>query len=639
MSNEMVRLQGSLPPTIQPSDGPVDPHARIEVTVKLRRKTQTGIPTLDEFLVGKRAVGVDRQALIETYGASREDADAVAAWAQGQGLSVAATDLGLRQVRLVGTAAAVGRAFAVSLTVHTDSRTGLEYRSHDTDLSIPTGLKDVITGVFGLDTRQVTVRHERRMDRRALTDADPKESFPGSFYPTDVAELYNFPPTTGAGQKVAILEFGGAFDQAELQSYFTGTLGFDTAPTTNALFVLGAQMEVDDENTTGEVYLDIEVVGGMAPGAVIDVYFAPWGADGYLTAVETALRNDDYAAISISYGLDEDLASTAGTAGWDMLNNAVDLAFSEAAAIGVPVFVSTGDQGSGSGRGSVKVQGRRFGITYETPELHACYPATSPYATAVGGTQLYAEDGAIAAEVVWNELGGPIRTHYFDATGAPKTGNVFRGGATGGGVSRHYTTPPSYQTKAGITLRSGNTPPAAGRCIPDVAGNSGASTGYVVTQPPSSELPLAPVGGTSAAAPMWAALMARVREALATSLGGTIPTFFLNDFIYANGTSGAFRDITQGREFSYPPDSPGGVAGDFTPTGTNRSSTADGYDTRVGYDLCTGWGSPDGVALVAQLRAWLQANPPAAATGQQAAGRPEAGSDPLTPAEAVPQGS
>ena len=130
---------------------------------------------------------------------------------------------------------------------------------------------------------------------------------------------------------------------------------------------------------------------------------------------------------------------------------------------------------------------------------------------------------------------------------------------------------------------SGNTPPAAGRCIPDVAGNAGSSTGYIVTQPPGSQLALAPVGGTSAAAPMWAALMACVRETLAASLGGTIPVFFLND-----------------------------VAGAFTPTGTNRSSTANGYNTSAGYDLCTGWGSPNGVALVAQLGAWLKANPPAA---------------------------
>jgi kumamolisin len=611
MPNEMVRLQGSLPSTRHPTVGPVDPHARIEFTVKLRRKTQAGLPTLDQFLAGDRAKGVNRQALIETYGASRADADAVAKWALSQGLSVASTDLGHRQVRLVGSAAAVGRAFAVSLTLHKDRRTGQEFRSHDTDISIPADLKDVITGVFGLDTRQVTVRYERRVGRRAMASADPKASFPGSFYPTDVAKLYNFPPTTGAGQKVAILEFGGGFDPAALQSYFTGTIGLATAPTTNALFILGAQMDIND-GATGEVYLDIEVVGGMAPSAIMDVYFAPWGAEGYLTAVETAITNDDYAAISISYGLDEDLASTSDNPGWDMLNKAVDQAFGEAAAIGVPVFVSTGDQGSGSGRGGVvDAQGHQIEVTYQTPALHACYPATSPYATAVGGTQLYADNGAITAEVVWNELGAAIKATYIDETGAQKKGNIFVGGATGGGVSRHYTTAPSYQTKAGINLMSGNTPPAAGRCIPDVAGNAGSSTGYIVTQPPGSQLALAPVGGTSAAAPMWAALMACVRETLAASLGGKIPVFFLNDFIYASGSSDAFRDIVQGRAFSYTPDSQG-VAGAFTPTGTNRSSKANGYNTSAGYDLCTGWGSPNGVALVAQLGAWLKANPPAA---------------------------
>ena len=66
-------------------------------------------------------------------------------------------------------------------------------------------------------------------------------------------------------------------------------------------------MQIDD-GATGEVYLDIEVVGSMAPKATIDVYFAPWSGEGYLNAIDQAVHNDDYAAISISYGLDEDLA-------------------------------------------------------------------------------------------------------------------------------------------------------------------------------------------------------------------------------------------------------------------------------------------------------------------------------------------
>jgi kumamolisin len=123
----------------------------------------------------------------------------------------------------------------------------------------------------------------------------------------------------------------------------------------------------------------------------------------------------------------------------------------------------------------------------------------------------------------------------------------------GGGVSDRYKQIPSYQSDAGIALQSVNNPAAKGRCIPDVAGNAGATTGYLVSQPHRSQFPIAPVGGTSAAAPMWAALMACVRAALSSESTATVPTIFLNDFVYQNGKTAAFRDIVGGREFALNP--------------------------------------------------------------------------------------
>ena len=104
----------------------------------------------------------------------------------------------------------------------------------------------------------------------------------GLVFPNQVAQLYNFPPTQGAGQRVAILEFGGGFDQSVLADYFTKNIGLKTPPTVNAIPVLGAAMQIDD-GATGEVYLDIEVVGSMAPKATIDVYFARGLARAILT--------------------------------------------------------------------------------------------------------------------------------------------------------------------------------------------------------------------------------------------------------------------------------------------------------------------------------------------------------------------
>ena len=90
-------------------------------------------------------------------------------------------------------------------------------------------------------------------------------------------------------------------------------------------------MDVND-GATGEVYLDIEVVGAMAPKSIIDVYFAPWAGDGYLNSIDQAIHNDDYAAISISYGIDEDMQGDSENPAWPLLNQNVDAAFREAAA-------------------------------------------------------------------------------------------------------------------------------------------------------------------------------------------------------------------------------------------------------------------------------------------------------------------
>jgi kumamolisin len=601
MADRLVPLKGSVPTNNHPLLGAVDPGERIEVTVKVRRKSEEGLPTLDEFVAGKRAHGITRQILAERYGAAQQDVNEVRDWALKNKLSIGNVDLPRRQVHLVGSAGAMQQAFGVTLSRYNHARTKSQFRCPEHDIQIPESLEKIITGVFGLNNMPIVVRRGVRVARRMSASADPKQQFPGSFYPNEVARLYNFPPTQGEGQRVAILEFGGGYDQSVLNDYFTTNIGLATPPTVNGISVLGTKIQVDDD-VTGEVYLDIEIVGAMAPKVVMDVFFAPWTGEGYLNAIEQAIHNDDYAAISISYGLDEDLKGSSQNPTWPMLNTAIDEAFRDGTAIGVPIFVSSGDQGSSSLSGEGQDQNE---VTAYSATAHAGYPATSPYATAVGGTQLYASGGAISSEVVWNELGQMQQGQYTDELGKLVNGKYYLGGATGGGVSDRYKTTPSYQTGAGIQLKSANTPPATGRCIPDIAGNAGVSTGYLVSQPPGEGIAIAPVGGTSAAAPMWAALMACIRESLNTTLNGSVPSFFFNDFVYAVGTTSAFRDIVGGRELTYGTDGQANP-GKFTPVGNNRSTGANGYLAQKGYDLCTGWGTPNGVELLNQLESWLQ---------------------------------
>jgi kumamolisin len=605
MAEKLVPLVGSVPPNRHQAEGSVDPRERIEVTIKLRRKVQAGLPTLDEFVAGRRAAGMTRAKLVTRYGAAQDDIDKVHDWAVQSGLSVSRVEPGCRQIHVVGSVDAMSRAFGVELGRYLHARTKTHFRCPKSDIQVPESLAPIITGVFGLNDMPVVVHHGVRVGRKAAASANPKTQFPGSFYPNEVAKLYNFPPTDGAGQRVAILEFGGGFDQSVLAAYFTNNIGLATPPVVNSISVLGEPIKVD-EDVTGEVYLDIEIVGAMAPKATIDVYFAPWTGEGYLNAIQQAVHNDDYAAVSISYGIDEDLRGSTGDPGWPMLNKNVDEAFQDAVAVGIPVFVSSGDQGSSSLRGVLSDQ--QTEITVYSKSAHAGYPATSPYVTAVGGTMLYANGSAISEEVVWNELGAVQQGQFYGETGTLQNGKYYFGGACGGGVSDHYKTMPSYQSGADITLHSANGGGASGRCVPDVAGNSGSSTGYLVSQPPGSNPAVAPVGGTSAAAPMWAALMARVRESLAQTFNGSVPVFFFNDFVYANGTTAAFRDIVGGREFTYTSDGEQ-VAGAFIPVGNNRSTEADGYSAQKGYDMCTGWGSPNGAELLKQLETWLKQRP------------------------------
>jgi kumamolisin len=594
MAIKMKTLRGSVPANTHALVGQVDPQESIDITIRLRRKSEDGLPTLAEFVAGKRAF-MSRHDLEERHGASAADARAVERWARANKLSVSNKNLGRRHVTLTGSAEAMNKAFGVTLSHYKHKRTDTTFRSPNRDVSIPAALAPIVSGVFGLSDMPVAVRRRKVAMARAAAIGDLKAQFPGSFYPTEVARLYNFPAKmTGKGEKVAVLEFGGGFDPKVLASYFKNTLGLSSAPTVNALSVLGAKNHPGKDGTTGEVYLDIEVIGGMAPAATIDVYFAPWTGNGYLTAIEEAIHNDDYAAVSISYGLDEDMQGGTKNQGWPMLNHNIEEAFRDAAAVGIPVFVSTGDQGSSSQRGAVLVLGHPVEVTVYSPTAHASYPASSPYATAVGGTQLYEKDGKIDKEVVWNEL-GPLQNGFY------------WGGATGGGVSDRYPQVPSYQTDAGIKPVSANGG-TTGRGIPDVSGNAGASTGYLVSQPPGSQDPIAPVGGTSASAPMWAALMACVRQALAGPFRGSVPPYFFNDFVYAKGKTAAFHDIVSGRHMAF--DAHLSMQpGSFVAKGTNQSAAATGYEAKKGYDLCTGWGSPNGAELLTELTAWLKAQP------------------------------
>jgi len=197
---------------------------------------------------------------------------------------------------------------------------------------------------------------------------------------------------------------------------------------------------------------------------------------------------------------------------------------------------------------------------------HVDFPASSPYVLACGGTHLEASGGSISAETVWND--GP------------------QGGGGGGGISDHFPLP-SWEAGLGVPP-SVNPGHNVGRGLPDVAGDADENTGYKVRVDGIDTV----IGGTSAVAPLWAGLLALINEQLGTPVG------YLNPLLSGLAKSGGFHDITQGNN-------------DIT-------GLVGGYDAKIGWDACSGFGSPDGSAILAGL----QGSKSTSAVGAPPAGPP-----------------
>jgi kumamolisin len=406
------------------------------------------------------------------------------------------------------------KAFGTDLACYKIADTGHTFRGRTGTISIPTELEGLVVAVVGLDDRPVAKPHFRRKKKQAAST---------TFTPPQVASLYNYPTgVTGEGQTVAIIELGGGYSTTDLQTYFK-SLGV-SEPNVTAVSVDGGK-NTPGSDADGEVMLDIEVVGAIATGANIAVYFAPNTDQGFLDAITDAVHDTTRkpSVVSISWGGPED--------SWTQQSlTAMNGALQDAATLGVTVTAAAGDDGSTDGAADGK--------------LHVDFPSSSPFALACGGTTLKGSGGKISSETVWNEIAN-------------------NEGATGGGVSIEFPLP-TYQSSAQVPKQPQTN--YVGRGVPDVAGNADPSTGYQVRVDGQNQV----VGGTSAVAPLWAALVALMNEQLGKNVG------FLNATLYGLGEAD-FRDIT---------------------SGNNDDSHLGYYSAKAGWDPCTGLGTPNGTALL-----------------------------------------
>jgi kumamolisin len=489
--------------------GPADQTERLEVSVIVRPQAADVLNARISRLVqaDQSADPLSREDFAAAHGASTTDLAAVKAFAQLHGLSVVQEHAARRTVVLSGTVAQFNQAFSVELKRY--EYPGGTYRGREGVIQIPEELGPIIEAVLGLDSRpqarpHFRIRAPRRRSRSKASPSQPSASATASaaavsYSPTQLASLYDFPQRTAQGECVAIIELGGGFQPQDLETYFAG-LGV-AAPTVTAVSVdHGTNQPTGDPNgPDGEVMLDIEVVGAVAAGANIAVYFAPNTDAGFLDAVTTAMHDTvrKPSVISISWGGPE----SSWTA---QAMTAMDQAFQAAAALGITVCVASGDGGSSDGASG--------------SAAHVDFPASSPFALGCGGTSLRATRNQIASEVVWND------------------GST--GGAGGGGVSAFFPVP-SWQQGLAATAATGTRSALSGRGVPDVAGDADPQTGYNVRIDGTDTV----IGGTSAVAPLWAGLVA-----LANALNGRAAGY-LNPLLYANPT--ALHDITQGNNGAF----------------------------------------------------------------------------------------
>ncbi len=495
------------------------PDQTIEVSIRLRPKSEAKHRELRSALEKPGFKQMSRAEYENAHGADPADLNQIRKFAQEFGLKVheTGTELARRTVMLSGTVSNLQKAFNVELKEYSHPKGN--FRGRVGAISVPAEYADIIKGVFGLDNRPQAEPHFRRLPQ---TPGIKAHAATASHDPNEVAQLYDYPPGNGTGQCIGIIELGGGFQLDDLSNYFS-SLNINEPQVISVSVDGGTNSPSTPDSADGEVMLDIEVAGAIAPAAKIAVYFAPNTDQGFLDAITTAVHDstNQPSVISISWGSAESQWTTQAMTNFDD-------AFQAAAAMGVTVCVASGDNGSSDG--------------VNDGNNHVDFPASDPFVLGCGGTTLQASNEQIVNETVWNDLPN--------------------GGATGGGVSNVFLLP---------TWQGGFDVPAptvqgGGRGVPDVSGDADPNTGYNILVDGETTV----IGGTSAVAPLWAALVARINQQMGKPIG------FLNPLIYAQAVEASrFHDITEGNNGA--------------------------FSAGPGWDACTGLGTPDGVPLEAAL--------------------------------------
>jgi kumamolisin len=596
----MQRITHGLPPLVQQSRslGPVPAQQTIALSLvlPLRNEAQLNALLTSLYTPGDPAYGhyLTTAQFTAQFGPTQADYDAVIAWAKSQGLAVTETYVSRKIVRVQGTAAVVGRAFGVQFQNYL-APDGSTFRAPTSEARVPVAIAARLAAVLGLDT---TYHIRKHIVRRPANPFVP-EPFPpdggiapqgggivpqdgvitplgggmggihiqphggtltgpdGGLSPFGIQVAYDLAdPTTGnsltgqtgKGQTLGLYELDG-YTLTDITAY-ENQFAINHIPLQNVLIdgYSGAAGSGADEVT-----LDIEMMAALAPGVnKIIVYEGNYdGSDASITDVYQRIADDNQAnVVSTSWGGAEDQIASDITYIFDV-ENAI---FMQMATQGQSFFAASGDGGSWDQTGS-------------RSSLHADDPASQPYMAGVGGTSLTTNSstGVYTSEKVWNNSLG----------------------AGGGGISILWPLPTWQQNifDPGVTSNGS----ATMRNVPDVSLDADPLTGYAFHfQNSWGEIG----GGTSAAAPLWAAFTALVNQARVANncpvLGfANPPIYYLAKFNHPNNAATGpnyandFHDITTGNN--------------------NVNNHPQFYPAVTGFDDATGWGTFNGAHLLGDL--------------------------------------
>lgn len=566
------------------------------------------------------------------FGVADADLAKIEDWLQGQGFTVDGISRSRTRITFDGTAGQVATAFGT--TLHHYAEQGRVHLAPAGDLSVPAAMAPLVTTV--LHVSDLHAHAQKKLRPAGVVPAYTSSQTGNHFLvPADVATMYDMKTTysagfNGAGQSIAILA----------QSYI------DTAPVTafqSALSLpsnLPTQVLVPNtgvaginpmgDGDEGESQLDVEYTTGMAPGAKVFLVYTGDNPNstGVFDSATYAVDNNLAPIISGSYGLCEgDLVGSNGTQSSAVA--AYSQLAAQAAAQGQTMIFSSGDDGS------TTCYSNTGDTTAVRQSLNADFPASIPYVTALGGTQMQAGtlpvttastqywQGATGSDAISSLLSYVPETVWNEDTTQSTSTQL---AASGGGVSILYPRPTWQAGVPGIP--SGTT-----RLVPDVSLQaSEGSPGYLYCTSDQSDLDtqgltatctnglrsptgtFALAGGTSFSAPIFAGMLAVLNQVKnATGQGNINPTLYA---LASNATTYAsvFHDITTGTN---------ACTGGVTYCSTAGASQ---YAATAGYDMATGLGSFDFARLVA---AWPAAS---SGTGAQVASTVSLSAATLTPA-------